>query len=66
MTFSTLQTLTTNSINDPASVVVPVANDDSSVADRLAKYYENQGVDPARAYDTPDDAIADFGFDRLI
>lgn len=64
MTFSTLQTLTTNN-NTPASVVVPVANDDSSVADRLAEYYKDQGMDPARAYDTPDDAIMDFGTDLL-
>lgn len=65
MTFSTLQTLTTTNPNTPASVVIPVANDDSSVADRLAKYYENQGVDPSRAYDTPDDAMMDFSPDLL-
>jgi hypothetical protein len=60
MTFSTLQTLTTT---NPA--VVPVADytpvDDASTANRLAEYYRSKGMDPQRAYDTPDDALADFG-----
>lgn len=60
MTFSTLQTLTTTN-----PVVSPVAeynpNDDASVANRLAEYYQANGIDPKRAYDSPDDAIADFG-----
>jgi hypothetical protein len=37
------------------------ANDDASVAHRLAEYYKAQGIDPARAYDSPDDALQDFG-----
>jgi len=47
--------------NASPTVAIPVANDDVSVADRLAEYYKSQGKDPARAYDTPDDALADFG-----
>lgn len=60
MTFSTLQTLTNNS----GIVMAPVAdyaNDDISVAKRLAEQYEKQGLDPKRAYDSPDDALQDFG-----
>lgn len=62
MTFSTLQTLTTNNNNN----ILPVAEsytpgDDASVANHLAEYYKAKGIDPARAYDNPDDAIADFG-----
>lgn len=60
MTFSTLQTLTTNS-----QAMLPVAEytpgDDASVAKRIAEYYKAQGIDPARAYDSPDDALQDFG-----
>lgn len=60
MTFSTLQTLTTSNPN-----IVPVAEynpvDDASMANRLAEYYKANGIDPKRAYDTPDDAIMEFG-----
>ena len=60
MTFSTIQTLTTNS----GAVKVPVDEypvDDISVAHRIAEQYKSQGIDPARAYDSPDDALQDFG-----
>lgn len=60
MTFSTIQTLTTNGV-----ATLPVAEyspgDDASVAHRLAEDYKAQGIDPARAYDSPDDALQDFG-----
>lgn len=60
MTFSTLQTLTTNNVEfSPVAEHIP--GDDASVAKRLAGYYEANGIDPARAYDTPDDALSDFG-----
>jgi len=41
----------------------PVAEpgDDISVAHRLAEQYKAQGLDPARAYDSPEDALQDFG-----
>lgn len=65
MTFSTLQTLTSTNVKFPVDSPENYANDDASVADRLADYYKNQGIDPARAYDTPDDALMDFGTDLL-
>jgi len=67
MTFSTLQTLTTDKGKFPIDSPENWANDDASVANRLAEFYTSQGVDPTRAYDSPDDAIMDFGgFDKLI
>jgi hypothetical protein len=60
MTFSTLQTLTTtNNLVSPVAEYLP--GDDASVAKRLAEQYKQQGIDPERAYDSPDDALQDFG-----
>lgn len=60
MTYSTIQTLTTNS-----SAATPVAEyspgDDTSVANAIAERYKANGIDPSRAYDSPDDALQDFG-----
>jgi len=38
-----------------------IGNDDISVARRIAASYEEAGMDPAMAYDSPDDAMQDFG-----
>jgi hypothetical protein len=38
-----------------------VPRDDKSVADLIAQQYRDAGIDPNSAYDSPDDAIADFG-----
>jgi hypothetical protein len=35
--------------------------DDASVAKIIADRYESQGLDPRAAYDSPDDALDDFG-----
>lgn len=60
MTFSTLQTLSTTNNNAPvAEYVYP--GDDISVANRLAEQYNAMGLDPSAAYDSPDDALGDFG-----
>ncbi len=60
MTFSTLQTLSNGSDTPPvASYVMP--GDDASVAKIIADRYESQGLDPRAAYDSPDDALDDFG-----
>lgn len=60
MTFSTLQTLTNSESGFPvASYVMP--GDDASVAKMIADRYESQGFDPQSAYDSPDDALNDFG-----
>jgi hypothetical protein len=59
MTYSTLQTSTNNEA--PVAETGYYANDDISVANRLAEYYQAQGIDPSAAYDSPDDAIGDFG-----
>lgn len=45
---------------------VPVAEytvpgDDISVANRLSEQYNAMGLDPAAAFDSPDDALGDFG-----
>ena len=42
-----------------------IANDDASVARRMAKIYEAQGMDPSMAFDSPDDAMLDFGINGL-
>ncbi|MFF5977073.1 hypothetical protein ACFY7C_36835 [Streptomyces sp. NPDC012769] len=47
--------------SDEAVVIPPVANDDISVANRMAEFYKSQGIDPSAAYDSPDDAMLDFG-----
>lgn len=60
MTFSTLQTLTTDGVTKlPVAEYTP--GDDASVANAIAEHYKAQGIDPARAYDSPDDALQDFG-----
>jgi hypothetical protein len=58
-TFSTIQTLTTN--NSPVDPHNYVPLDDISVANAIAKQYQEAGIDPRSAYDSPDDAIDDFG-----
>jgi hypothetical protein len=63
-TYSTMQTLNNN---EPVSI--PVANldpaflpkDDASLAKLIAKQYEDAGLDPRAAFDSPEDAINDFG-----
>jgi hypothetical protein len=35
--------------------------DDASVVKMLADRYESQGLDPANAYDSPDDALIELG-----
>lgn len=60
MTFSTLQTLTTKP-NEASVAESYTPGDDASVAEHIAEYYKSKGIDPSRAYDSPDDAIADFG-----
>src|SRR5688572_27610927 len=58
-TFSTIQTLTAN--NTPVDNYNYVPLDDASVANAIAKQYQDAGIDPKSAYDSPDDAINDFG-----
>jgi hypothetical protein len=61
MTFSTIQTLTTNTTPPVANPNWDgMANDDVSVAKRLADSYEKAGIDPAMAYDDPETALQDF------
>lgn len=60
MTYTTLQTLTTNpQSNAPVASYVP--GDDVSVANRLAETYNAMGLDPSAAFDSPEDALGDFG-----
>src|SRR5690606_5895884 len=60
MTFSTLQTLTTD--NSPvAQFPVAEPGDDIYVAHRFAAQYKAQCLEPARASDSPEDALQDFG-----
>jgi hypothetical protein len=60
MTFSTLQTLT-NSESPVDEKFVP--QDDISVANHIARQYIEAGIDPASAYDNPDDALGELGID---
>jgi len=60
MTFSTLQTLTSNQ-SSPVAEVPIIPGDDASVAKLIADRYTSQGLDPRAAYDNPDDALNDFG-----
>ncbi len=60
MTFSTLQTLSSG-IKPFTMPFEGTAGDDISVAKAIADRYESQGIDPRAAYDSPDDALGDFG-----
>lgn len=64
-TFSTLQTLSKTTNDSPVAMVNVdpnfVPRDDASMAQFIASQYEAQGIDPAAAYDTTDDALNDFG-----
>lgn len=60
-TFSTLQTMT---MSDSETLPVGekfVSGNDEVVASQLADFYQKQGIDPRAAYDSPVDAIDDFG-----
>lgn len=61
MTFSTIQTLSEGV--KPFSMPMPfdgLAGDDVSVANALAKRYQEAGIDPSAAYDDPETAMQDF------
>ena len=58
MTFSTIQTLATNPYSPVARL--DIANDDASVARRIAEEYKASGIDPVMAYDDPEAALQDF------
>lgn len=60
-TYSTLQTLTKSPV--AMTNVDPnfIPRDDVSMAAFIAARYEEQGIDPASAFDSPDDALGDFG-----
>lgn len=60
MTFSTLQTLSTNDSHSPVMPFDGTAGDDVSVAHAIAKRYMEAGIDPVAAYDDPEVAIRDF------
>lgn len=60
MTFSTLQTLSNNQVVASPMPFDGAANDDISVANRLAEEYKSAGLDPAMAYDDPETALRDF------
>ncbi len=61
MTYSTLQTSTNQTPTNSPVANNYVAGDDVSVANRMADYYKAQGLDPKAAFDSPDDALHDFG-----
>lgn len=65
MTYSTLQTLN-NSVNPNFMPFDGFAGDDASIAKALAERYQENGLDPAAAYDNPDDAIGDFGINGIL
>src|SRR5438045_2509721 len=59
-TFSTLQTLTTTNNSPVATVNFDpsfIPRDDESMARFIAQRYEEQGIDPAAAFDSTDDAL---------
>lgn len=58
-TFSTLQTLSDKSSVEIYDPYTP--RDDVSVAKFIAKQYVEAGIDPASAYDSPDDALGELG-----
>lgn len=60
MTFSTLQTLTTNSVVATPMPFDGMPGDDASVAHAIAERYKKAGLDPAAAYDDPETALQDF------
>jgi hypothetical protein len=49
--------------NIPVDNIDPafIARDDVSVAKAIAKQYRDAGIDPSSAYDSVEDALADFG-----
>lgn len=58
-TFSTLQTL--GSPNPPVGQVPFIPQDDEAMAKYIAQQYVEAGIDPASAYDNPDDALGELG-----
>lgn len=38
-----------------------IPQDDESIAKHIAKQYIDAGIDPAAAYDSPDDALGELG-----
>lgn len=58
-TYSTIQTLTNNNASPVAEEIL--ANDDVSVAKRIADDYIAAGLDPAMAYDDPATAVEELG-----
>jgi hypothetical protein len=63
MTYSTLQNLNLTSEVPVAYNIDPnfIPRDDESLSKYLSQKYTENGIDPSAAFDSPDDAIHDFG-----